>query len=181
MTRLLVALAALALFGCADDGWRAEWESDLALGAQANGQCGLRFTPDAGALDIADSGATRWSLATGCLVTTDEGGIPISTVEQAYDAEGNQVCGTTEENTIQGAEGIAVVVIEIGRTAKASCGTRERTLLHEIGHALAPGEPHTESGLMAERANGTDTIDESALTMICKQLACEAFNPEESE
>jgi hypothetical protein len=142
----------------------------VACGAPAEDEptCGFALAPDAEAAAAAEDTAARWSAATGCAVTVREDGLPVLTVDQSYDLEGNPKHGGTWR------DGDTLTRIEL--TRRNDPDAFARALLHESGHALRDIPGHSASGLMS--ATGGPIIDAESLAFVCEGLGCTAFEPE---
>lgn len=143
--------------------------SDLTPPAAAAEQpCGARFTPRPELRAAVEEAAARWTVATGCDITTGEGGVPVELASTLpYGEGGKEVPGWTRDD-------LGLVLIH-WRTTEDQ---RWRTVPHELGHAL--GGLHTETdGVLSGYPRRRDIIDRAALGTVCARLACRSFSPEE--
>lgn len=112
----------------------------------------------------------QWSEATGLDLREGEGGVVVELVDGIADDEGHPMCGRSLR-----AEG-EVVAIQISTRVADRCRRPAQTLLHEMGHALAPRAPnngHTDAGLMrAEQDPEATTVDAAAVAMVCSEAHC---------
>jgi hypothetical protein len=154
-------LIALALFGCSAAG---------AIGPDVRAP--LVLTPDADSRAATVAAVEAWNEATGLGIVVGEGGVPVQVVDELDN------CGETNARV---ADGVLVrIAIRRATPAPRFCGEWERTLRHEIGHAIrywaigaaAQLDEHTAGGLMGERANRATAIDAEALELTCADAPC---------
>jgi hypothetical protein len=136
-------------------------------------RCGLALTvADHELVTAATSASVRWSAATGCDVrVVPTGGLPIrfATDAELTMPDGSRARGVTGDGFI-------------GYTARDARlpGTVERTLAHEIGHALGCRDHTHEAGssVLDEQWGAHARITADALVCVCTTVACEHMIPE---
>lgn len=134
----------------------------------------LRPEPELAAATL--EAAKAWTESTGIEIAVDGGSVKVE-ASASLDR-----CGQTRALRRLGGELYRVDSIVLRANVGDDCGSWARTLRHEIAHALtqhysrskSPGDVHTEdgTGLMGENSNSTDTIDESALLIVCSFAPC---------
>lgn len=114
----------------------------------------------------------QWSEATGLDLREGEGGVAVELVDGIADDDGRPMCGRSLRS-----EG-EVVAIQISTRTADRCRRPAQTLLHEMGHALAPHAPndgHTTGGLMrAQQDPEATAVDAAAVAMVCAEVHCQA-------
>lgn len=136
--------------------------------------CGMAFDPVPELLQDTVSAAARWSVATGCDVRVESGGIPIRAEGYLQDETGDAACGlATWDDARTGVQTISIAMVDI------RC-LPPYTVLHEMGHALADIQAHSLSGVMAAAASkGKSTrINAASLELVCRGMHCAHFEPE---
>jgi hypothetical protein len=112
----------------------------------------------------------QWSDATGLYLDESEGGVVVELLSGITDDDGRPMCGRSLRS------GGEVVAIQVSTRVADRCRRPAQTLLHEMGHALAPQAPnqgHTPDGLMrAQQAPEATTVDAAAVSMVCAQVHC---------
>lgn len=162
-------LVALALCACtAPDEPAAEAERVVLPAADWRG-CARVFTPEPGIAALTREAVAQWREATGCDLRVAEGGIPVRYVERVLNDEGEPQCGVTRRLRVDGVI-VGAREVEISASIPDRCHDVARNLLHELGHALAPGRGHTSDGLMAPVPNDTDYVDGIAAAFVCAEL-----------
>jgi integrase len=142
--------------------------------------CGLALTIVDPALEYAATRAVnRWAVATGCNVhIAADGGLPIrfATDEELTRPDGSKAHGVTSRNEVTG----ELDFIGYTRWSTFIDGHVERTMAHEIGHALGCWDHTTESGasVLDEIWSNQAKITSAALTCVCSALECPVFAPE---
>jgi hypothetical protein len=111
--------------------------------------------------------AARWSAATGCTIEVGEGGIPVSLVDEVLTPAGESANGATDFVRDARLQWMACSGVRIARTATDP----ERTVLHELGHALG-ATVHANGGLMASAPAAGVSLDEAAVELVCQHLDC---------
>lgn len=137
-----------------------------------------------GISDMLGDDLARWSAATGREIRADAAaGIPVvwqeaipSALLDPVTGERLEDCGFTEASGFLG-RGLWTQSIHIDPTPPPGCPETSVTLLHELIHALAPDQSHAQHGLFASSSEH-DWIDEEALSALCSEFPCEAFDPE---
>jgi hypothetical protein len=142
--------------------------------------CGLALTIVDPALEYAATRAVnRWAVATGCNVhIAADGGLPIrfATDEELTRPDGSKAHGVTSRNEVTG----ELDFIGYTRWSTFIDGHVERTMAHEIGHALGCWDHTTEAGasVLDEIWSNQAKITSAALTCVCSVLECPVFAPE---
>lgn len=139
------------------------------------------FSPDPELADVTRQWAERWSAASGLDVRVEEGGIPVLAVDDVAWADGTVWCGATFQ-VMRGTRWLGAQAIQVDLTPPDGCVGWGYTVGHEMAHALGALD-HAESGLLANSpALGViHVIDEAALELLCINVECPAFNPEEPQ
>lgn len=128
--------------------------------------CAATFSPDAALLEATELAAARWSVATGCEVVVAEGGVPVELAATIPRPDGSEAPGATSAE-----RDLVRINMRVGKAQ------RERTVMHELGHAL--GGDHTASdGVLSGAKGGRDVIDAEALATVCSRLPCTVRNAE---
>lgn len=177
--RLLVLLAMLVGVGCSGP--------ELDPGGLPPGWCRSHFCMEEAAAfapagegmsDELASALARYRAATGRDdLGTDQSGIPVVWEDDLpLDSNGKENCGQTVTMGLPGGH-MWTQVVRIDPHPSADCPSIQETLLHELIHAMAPNQSHAQHGLFA-RASEHDWIDEEALSALCSEFRCAAFNPE---
>lgn len=119
---------------------------------------------------MTEAAAAQWSEATGCDIRLGEGGVAVELVDRLVTEGGAPMCGASLRDA-----GL-VTTIQISMATADRCRRPSLTLLHEMGHALAPHAPsngHTPDGLMrAEQDPKATTVDAAAVAVVCGELHC---------
>ncbi len=119
---------------------------------------------------MTETAAAQWGEATGCDIHLGEGGVSVELVERITTPEGAPMCGASLRQA-----GL-VTTIQLSMATADRCRRPALTLLHEMGHALAPHAPndgHTQDGLMrAQQDPKATTVDAAAVAVVCGELAC---------
>jgi len=134
-------------------------------------------------LEAATRAAVKaWSASTGIDIAIGPGGAP---VRSEPDLEGD--CAQTETMRRVSGEYVGLSEIRVLSGDRTRCGSEERSIRHELGHALQQWgsfdawiqhDGHTEDRLMAAQANEHWAVDESALDLVCRVAPCSIFVPE---
>lgn len=145
--------------------------------AATEARCGLALDPIPELLTATAVVAARWSAATGCDVRVEAGGLPVrfATDVELTTGEGHSARGVAHRND-------SGVVEFIGYTATDArlAWTVERTLAHEVGHALGCWDHTSESGasVLDQVWSSSAKITSAALECVCSTLECETLTPE---
>lgn len=128
------------------------------------------FTPTEAAREMTEAGVAQWRDATGLDIRIGDGGASVELADRIVTDEGAPMCGASLR------EGGLVVTIQVSMNTADRCRRPAQTLLHEMGHALAPHAPydgHTPDGLMrAQQDPKATTVDPAAVSMVCDELHC---------
>lgn len=159
----------------------------VVLALSVNVGCGAGLEPEARPfavfspaedLDADTRDAVRdWSVATGLDLRVAPGGIPVYSVPQALDGNGDPACAITATSfSSSTGEWMRVDLIELSADV-GWCQSTALRLRHEIGHAIdrcKQGTPgHAARGLMAAQPKSEDTeIDGDALAVVCACAPC---------
>lgn len=178
MTKFLVLAALLA--GCGD-AYYSNTDYEVTLDAWS-----VSLSPDTEKVDTTRKVARMWSDATGWDIHIAEGGIPVhhvpvedlsfsDCVKDGVPSKCRRAGETSYQCPVTGcAERWKVEGIWL--SAELSDKVALRTLLHEMGHALG-GFTHTETGIMASKAQGY-TLDDDAIDSVCERILCISPQPE---
>lgn len=132
--------------------------------------CSFTFSPSDAARAMTEAAAAQWGEATGCDIRIGEGGVSVELVDRITTDEGAPMCGAALR------ESGLVTTIQISMATADRCWRPALTLLHEMGHALAPRAPndgHAEAGLMRAQQDPEATIvDAAAVELVCAELHC---------
>jgi hypothetical protein len=136
--------------------------------------CGMAFHPDPELQGAVAQAGARWSVATGCDVRAEEGGVPVYAYAHLYSTSepDREICGSATWSE----DGAEVIRLDVS----LACNDVEDTVTHEVGHALARLKGHSFTGVMASGMNEdrTGVIDASSLELVCYLFDCVAFNTE---
>lgn len=128
------------------------------------------FAPTDAARAMTETAMAQWSTATRLDLREGEGGVVVELLDGITNEKGEPMCGRSLRS------GGVVVAIQISTRTADRCRRPAQTLLHEMGHALAPNAPnngHTPDGLMrAEQDPEATTVDAEAVAMVCGELHC---------
>lgn len=140
----------------------------------------ITFAPAGeGMSDELASALARYRAATGRedLGAATQSGIPVVWEDDLpLDSNGKENCGQTVTMGLPSGH-MWTQAVRIDPHPSADCPSIQETLLHELIHAMAPNQSHAQHGLFA-RASEHDWIDEEALSALCSEFRCAAFNPE---
>lgn len=174
---VLLVLSTGALSACGVEGTTGEAEP---------APCVLALAAPEELRSIVDSASGRLYAATGCELTADPEGIPVSHEPVVHDLQGVEVCGFTTIGVYQDNREVAGVYSIQLDWDLAGCPTAEADLLHEAIHGLVnpPGaeleESHAESGLFAARTQSADPkLNIDTLDFLCSRANCAWMQPEE--
>ena len=140
-------------------------------------RCGLALDPIPELLVATTTVAARWSAATGCDVRVEAGGLPVrfATDAELTTGEGKAARGVAHRNG-------SGVVEYIGYTSNDARlpWTVERTVAHEVGHALGCWDHTDEAGasVLDQTWSSDARITSDALDCVCSTLECETLTPE---
>lgn len=208
MSARWLSLALLGALGCAQGEAIPAGALDMAPNVGGLEQpiqgCERVFSPAPELVDATQAAAARWSAATGCDVHVGERGLAVAYRPTPLVCDGiehpaalGNLCPST--NTIQvidvyeHPEDLAIMV-----PAYTLADAAARTVLHEIGHALAGNGVHLPGGnvMAAGDAEEFATVHEGAhvgtlhenpgqpittadLELVCAELPCAWMQPEE--
>jgi hypothetical protein len=150
----------------------------------------IALSPSDDTRELVERAASEWTQATGIDILIGAGGIPVTAAEEALDEDGNPACGITPvRRGKRSREFRAIERVVIAMRPPAGCPRWQtgRTMLHEIGHVVCEfgvdGDPengcHSETGLMATKANETQGIDGASLEVVCAHATCTRFEPQQ--
>lgn len=158
--------------------------------SEGSGPCAVTLNPDSEILEVAERAGQRLTQATGCTVQFRPDGIPVHAwgyvfmdweanklVDYDPQLELDQVCGMTVSGFTSDGQPYAQ---EMYVSTKERRCFLEATLIHEMGHVLAPGKGHAPEGIFAEgdSRQSTQTINEGSLSWLCTFVDCAAYQPE---
>jgi hypothetical protein len=125
------------------------------------------FTPAPELRAATERAAARWAGATGCDIRVGPAGLPVVLVPNVVATDGEPANGATDGFVDARGRLVAYVQVRIARTAKDP----ERTLLHEMGHALG-ALGHAQTGIMAVAPSAVAHLDPAAIELVCATLDC---------
>jgi hypothetical protein len=136
---------------------------------------GLTFAvADESLRPIVEAAAARWAAATGLELAVHAGGAADVLVERSDDIPndtGGQALGVTAGSRDH------IWIHALCPSARCTEEQLEKTVLHEMGHAL--GGDHVGSmGVLSHHKGYAPVIDDASLTEVCAAAPCRAFNPE---
>lgn len=126
----------------------------------------MAFSPDAALLEDVEAAAERWSVATGCLIEVGDEGVPVRLAASIVRPDGTEAPGATSE-----ARDLVEINVRVGPAQ------RERTVLHELGHALG-GDHVSSDGVLSGSKGWRPVIDAASLESVCSRLRCGWLAPE---
>ena len=150
----------------------------------------LVLTPTDDLRELVEQAAPQWSQPTGIDIRIGAGGIAVETAEETFGPDGKPVCGITPVRRgkyTHDFQAIERVVIATKPPPGCPGWKTGRAVLHELGHVvcewgvdeLPENHCHSVTGLMAQKANDTKTIDAESLETVCRYAACARFEPEQ--